>query len=41
MLNYTQTRGRNSRHTHLATNPIKPENKIKPRGRKQMTETTN
>jgi hypothetical protein len=28
-------------HTQLATNPIQPQNKIKPRERKQLTETIN
>jgi hypothetical protein len=40
ILNYTQIRAENT-HTHLATNPIQPQNKIKPRERKQVTETTN
>jgi hypothetical protein len=40
ILNYTQTMDRNSTHTNLAKNPMQPQNKIKPKERKQVTETT-
>jgi hypothetical protein len=39
LLNYTQTRERNSTHTLLAKNPI--QSQIKSRKRKQVIEITN
>jgi hypothetical protein len=40
IVNYTET-GTEIAHTYLATNPIQPQNKIKPKERKQETEITN